>query len=189
MMKDTGNARIKMVFVLVMAVLTVVYVYFIAPYFLSNINSLRTENKQIEYDLDELQEVGKDAVSLQYDIEISRSQLETLEKRTEVDETNYDMDIAAKAKQANVNISEIAVNERSIGSKQKASGKDLYVQPVTASFTGNFADGIKFIKSLEKSDTGIYEIRDFLYTKGSGSDEKSWMVSIDVYYYGKDEKQ
>ena len=189
MMKDTRNARIKIIAVLAMAALTVVYVYFVAPHFLSNIDSMRAENKQIEYDLDELQEAGKDSVSLRNDIELSRSQLEGFEKRTEVGEKNYDLDIAAKAKRSNVEISEIAVEDRSAVSKQDKSGKILYLQPVTVSFTGNFADGIKFIRSLEESDTGIYEIRDFLYTKGSDSDEKSWMVSIDVYYYGKEENQ
>ncbi len=183
MMRDTRNARIKIVFVLTATVLVVLYVYLVAPSFLSKIDSLRAENKQIEYDLGEIEKLGDDTTSVERSIETAGKQLAKFEKRTKVDGTNYDMDISKKAEKSGVHITEIIVGERSKIDQQGSDGKILYMEPVTVSFTGNFEDGIEFIKSLENSDTGIYKINDFLYSKGSEGDEKTWMISIDVYYY------
>lgn len=182
-MKDVRNSRIKIAFVLAATVLVLIYLYVVAPFFLEKTDSLIAENKHMEYDLNEIEAMGSDTHTISSNITKAKKQLAEFEKKAEVDGTNYDMDISAKADDADVVIKEMIVEETKIGSEKNAAGKILNRQPITVSFSGNFADGITFIESLEKSDTGIYQIQDFLYSKGSEDEQKSWMVSLNVYYY------
>ena len=185
MMADTKNSRIKIVLILVVTALIVAYVYLVAPYFFGKIDELRADNKQMEYDIKEIDRLSSDKETMREDIDTAREQLAEFEKRTEVDGSNFDMDISAKADKANVKINEIVVEDRSIIREKNKSGSILYLQPLSVMITGNVHDGIKFLGLLEKSKTGIYIIRDFTYTQGSDDVEESWMVSVDVYYYEK----
>lgn len=188
-MRDIRNSRIKIIFVLAATALVLVYVYAIAPFFLEKVDSLIAENKQIEYDLNQIEEMGLDTKTISRNIASAKDQLSDFEKKAEVDGSNYDMNISEKADDSGVTINEMMVDEPKVSGQKNATGKVLYVQPLTVSFSGNFADGIQFIDTLENSETGIYKIQDFLYSKGSDDEEKSWMVSLEVYYYDEEPKE
>lgn len=183
-MKDTKLARIKIIFVIVVTLIVVAYVYLVAPSFISNIDELRAENKQIEHDISEIEAMDFKTEKIKKQIKLSREELKEYEKRTDMDSTSFDMMISDKAKEAGVTITEMEVEDSAIYGDKKIAGKILYKQPVTISFEGDFKSGINFIEKLEKSEKGIFNVRDFLYSKGEGKDAaKSWMVNVDAYYY------
>jgi|GEM_PF-5518820 len=186
MMTDTRHSRAKITFILIATVLVVCYVYLVAPHFLTKIDALREENTQIKYDLGEIERLKGDPSGLRDDIQAAREQLAIFEKRTEVDSTNFDMDISAKAEKAKIEINKMSVEESSIIREKNVNGNVLYMQPLSVVLTGTFESGSRFMKYLENSDTGIYIIRDFLYSAG-GADEASenWMISIEVFFYEK----
>lgn len=188
-MKDTKLTRIKMIFVVVITILVVFYVYFVAPYFLKDIDALRTENKQIEHDLSQIKAMGTDLSVVREEIENSQNELEDYEKNTKVNSENFDMEISKIGEDSDVSITEIAVEDTTPVGEENVMGQKLYCQSVAVSFSGGFKEGIKFIENLEKSSVGVYKVNDFLYTKAEDEDEKMWMVGAEVYYYEDSEKK
>lgn len=183
-MKDTKLAKIKIIFVIVATLVVVGYVYFVAPSFVDDIDELRAENKQIEHDLSEIEAMGSDTTIIKDQIAVAKSQLEEYEKRAEMDGSSFDMLISDNAKEAKVTITEMVVEDSVPIGDKSATGKILYRQPVTINIEGDFKSGIKFMGSLEKSEDGIFNVRDFLYSKGEGDKtKKTWMISVDAYFY------
>lgn len=184
MMKDTKLSRMKIVFVIAATLLVVLYVYLVAPAFLSDINELRTENKQIEHDLSEIKKMGSDSKIINEQIEETQSTLDNYKKRADMNSSTFDMIISEKASKTNVTISEMQVDDPVKVENKNGSKKTLIRQPVSISIEGDFKNGISFMKSLEKSKKGIFKVNEFLYSNNNESREvMNWMINVDAYYY------
>lgn len=188
-MKDTKLAKIKMIYVIAVTIVVVCYTYFAAPYFLDNMDTLRAENKQMEHDLKEIKKIGTDTSPIEESIKNNGAKLKEYEKSTEVDNTSFDMDISKKADTNHIVISEIAVENSIVIGQKKVEGKLLYRQPLTITFEGTFDHGIDFIESLENSPSGIYSIKDFVYSTDPKKKTQNWMMTMDAYYYALEQEQ
>lgn len=179
-MKDVRLSRVKMVFVIAATAVVLCYVYFVAPFFMDRIETNVTENKQMEYDLELIERMDGDTAPIKDSIDAGNIQLAEFEKSINTDGSEIDMDVSAKADDAGVTITEIAVEDPEIAGEKSVERKILYRQPMAVSFNSSFKKGVAFMNRLENSDTCIYRVRDFLF---SSDDDAMWVINVDAFYY------
>lgn len=183
-MKDTKLSRIKLIFVIGATLLVLIYVYFVAPTFTADIDKLRAENKQIEHDLSEVNAIGSDTTIIKSNIGVTKGELEQYEKRADLGSSTFDILINDIGKKEGITITNMDVEEYEAVGDKNSTGKVLCRQPVAISIECDFEDGLSFIKALEKSEEGLFNVKDFLYSEGKNEkDKENWMISVDVYFY------
>lgn len=185
-MKDTRLARIKIVFIIIATLVVLCYVYFVAPFFVSDISELREENKKIEHDLSQIKAIGSDTSTIEENIELAEDELARYAKRADMDSDSFDMLISYTADKTKVKITEMTVENSEAVEVSNDNDRTLYRQPVVINIDGDFDNGIKFINGLEKNEDGLFNIKDFLYSiDEKDKNKKTWMISVDAYYYEK----
>jgi hypothetical protein len=183
------NRRIKMSIALALALLTIAYVCFVAPPFQARIDALRMENKLLIRDIEAIDEMQSDTSKLRGDIAEVEKALATFRAGMSINAETVMDDITKKAANAGMTSLMFAAaiaRDRKEGEPTE-DGAYLASMEFSVSADGDYASGVRFMQSLEESETGAYDVVGFAYdgrTDADAEDEAHrWIMRLVLYYY------
>ncbi|MDR0357605.1 MAG: hypothetical protein LBH63_04485 [Clostridiales Family XIII bacterium] len=178
------NSRIKIAIVGALTLFSALYICFVAPVFQERIDKLRMENKLLARDIAAIDEMRGDLTALKKDIADAEGKLSAIRERTSVGPAEVAFDISEKADAAGIAELDISEQESLAAGDKTAYGAQLFSRAIDISASGDFASGLRFMRSLEDSETGFYSVVGFAHSGGAEGDATSqWIFRVTLYYY------